>query len=387
MIPNIILPIGNKEKEIPNNEGATRFYEKYVIRPILDVIEKYQDYLCKSENLNQLAKLGFMFENLWYAGRVAYGNEGKIFKSGQCENNPKYEIGDSIEYNSEKNENLVYDAWGMHISDSELPWDEFAKIVNGNVEISEVEKKRRKSNKTFDEWVEIFTNKNYRYRSLYPNRKSVADFLLCVIGNGYGYNKESGFIFEEASGADQDEAIYGEWETSKFEIEEIQNVVKSVMSDSRTKEAITCKYDALIEYKKQEEEKERKMFEDIGLNFDNKIERTPEEEENLTKKINDILKSLNKEGINLSEELKEESEDSNPPEYYPICNYSAITQFDEKTHPSYLKEAVKICKDITSFPKDAYGKKDDHMRRTGNYDFAIKFLKKDFVKPFLNINK
>ena len=64
-------------------------YEKHVIRPILDIIEKYQDFLCKPENLPQLAKLGFMFEKLWYAGGVSYGYNGIVQKGGYtCENNP-----------------------------------------------------------------------------------------------------------------------------------------------------------------------------------------------------------------------------------------------------------------------------------------------------------
>jgi len=47
---------------------ATKFESK-VINPILKVIEKNQDYLCKPENLPQLAKLGFMFNNQIQFGR------------------------------------------------------------------------------------------------------------------------------------------------------------------------------------------------------------------------------------------------------------------------------------------------------------------------------
>src|ERR1035437_8055575 len=187
-------------------------YERYVIRPILSVIEKHQDFLCKPENLPQLAKLGFMFDKLWYAGRVCYGHNGRIKKGGYtCENNPKYELGDTITYNSEENENLIYDAWGMHVSNdgNTMNYDEFRNLILNGKQLSEFELRYRKPNKTFDQWVEVLCDNEFQYNILYPDRKSVANHLLCVIGNGYGYNKTTGLVIREASGADQDEDQYG----------------------------------------------------------------------------------------------------------------------------------------------------------------------------------
>ena len=68
-------------------------FEKQVIDPILIIIRENQEYLTYPENLPQLAKLGFMYGNLWYIGRVCYGQKGIIFKSEMiCEDNPKYKL-------------------------------------------------------------------------------------------------------------------------------------------------------------------------------------------------------------------------------------------------------------------------------------------------------
>ena len=64
-------------------------YEKTVIEPIMKVIENNQVFLTKPENLPQLAKLGFMFERLYYAGRICYGYDGIVKRGSSCENNPK----------------------------------------------------------------------------------------------------------------------------------------------------------------------------------------------------------------------------------------------------------------------------------------------------------
>jgi hypothetical protein len=48
-------------------------YEKNVIDPILKIIKDNQEYLTQPENLPQLAKLGFLYNTLWYAGRICWG--------------------------------------------------------------------------------------------------------------------------------------------------------------------------------------------------------------------------------------------------------------------------------------------------------------------------
>ena len=47
---------------------AKRKFETRVINPILNTIAKNLDYLTQPENLGQLAKLGYMYDTLWYTG-------------------------------------------------------------------------------------------------------------------------------------------------------------------------------------------------------------------------------------------------------------------------------------------------------------------------------
>lgn len=58
-------------------------FEQDVIDPILECIRDNQDYLCQDENLPQLAKLGYMYNFLWYAGRMCWGSEGIIRASNE----------------------------------------------------------------------------------------------------------------------------------------------------------------------------------------------------------------------------------------------------------------------------------------------------------------
>jgi hypothetical protein len=46
-------------------------YEERIIDTILNVIKDNQTYLTQKKNLPQLAKLGYMYNTLWYGGRCA----------------------------------------------------------------------------------------------------------------------------------------------------------------------------------------------------------------------------------------------------------------------------------------------------------------------------
>jgi len=61
-------------------------YEEKVIDVILGLIRDNQEYLTQPENLPQLAKLGFMYDTLWYAGRRCWGSNG-ILRDGVKQQN------------------------------------------------------------------------------------------------------------------------------------------------------------------------------------------------------------------------------------------------------------------------------------------------------------
>lgn len=356
---------------------ATKF-ERLIIRPILKVIEKNQDYLCLPENLPQLAKLGFMYNNLWYAGRVCYGFSGIVKKGTTCENNPKYELGDTIKYNSEENENLIYDAWGMHVSNDgeDNTYDMFKKIVLEGRELSEFEIESRKPNKTFDEWVKILTDKRYKYP--YSDRRSVADHLLCHIGTGYGYNPKTGMVIREASGADQDEDLYGEWENAVFE-PSILKVVNKVLDVPECKIAL----DAHFNYMKEIEEKRKKeKREERGLLFgsllpainEKRVEAGEEpvslDDDEFYNFIDDHLTTLL--GKKISDETK-------PYEYYPISDYSILWKLDENSHPSYIQAGLEICEHIVANPPEI--RKNFNEYQTNQRNEGIEFCK-NFINKY-----
>ena len=351
-------------------------YEKKIIDPILKAIKKHQVFLTKPENLPQLAKLGFMYNYLWYAGRVCWGYNGKISDGYECEDNPKYKI-EMCDPKTDEIEDLIYDAWGMHVTNVENPlsFDEFMQKINGGRELSNLEKKMLKVNKTFDEWVEILTDMVYRYSSIYPDRRSVADHLLCVIGNGYGINKD-GFVYSEASGADQDEALYGDWENSQL-IPEIRKVIDDIIAIPEFKLTMDTYYQFLLEFreKKRAEERER---DDIFYKILKNNNLYDESEGDLKwgelhRRLGSVYK---KAGISDEENLEENSKYHT---YYPICNYSIIWIIGnqkkrekygiKEVHPSYINACIEICEEII------LNKEAEDKEGKGNVAFAKKFLK------------
>lgn len=312
-------------------------FEKAVIDKILNLIKKNQVYFTQKENLPQLAKLGYMYNSLWYSGRLCWGYngiltpEGKGKTYGECENNPKYKI-EMCDPENEEIENYIYDAWGMHVENNaiEPSFDEFYDLVVNGKELTEIKKKFLKPNKTFDEWVECLTHPDYAYSDLYPNRKSVADHLLCVIGNGFGF--KNGFIIYEASGADQDISDYGDWQNAKFE-GKIKKVVDGILAMEIVKQTLDAAHaytKAGVDKRNAEIlERDIKIF---GMSFEDYLK-------------SDECKELHRKVASLKGEEIEEVQDKYC-QYYPISDYSIITKFDKNTHESYLKAGIEICEEI-----------------------------------------
>lgn len=294
-------------------------FESRIINPILRIIKNNQEYLTKPENLPQLAKLGYMYNTLWYSGRHAsYEN---IIEPNQNDDNPKYKI-EMCNPTSDRIENYIYDAWGMHVSNGYGPsWEEFKTIVAGGIQLTDIEIKELKPNKTFDDWEEIFTDPKYKYNSLFKDRHAVADHLLCVIGTGMGY--QNGCIVQEASGADQDSTDYGDWKNCTFR-KDIQKKVDEIMNDDGVK---TIMEFVTIEKQKHESEKIAKEIKDFGMPY----------KEWLT----------SNEGKYILGPPKQKD-----PTYYPISDYSIITMLDDNSHPSYIKAGLEICNDIIKYPPE-----------------------------------
>ena len=376
-------------------------FEKEVIDPILLTIKKHSSELQKQKNLPQLAKLGYMYEMLWRAGRICWGYNGQISKSKNahdCEENPKYKL-EMVCEDGEEIPDLIYDAWGLHVQNDmdELPFEKFKKIILEGEELTDFQKRMLKKDKTFDEWVEVLTDPEYPYQ--YESRRGVADHLLCVIGNGYGMNKR-GFVIEEAGGADQDKSGYGDWKNAKFS-PEIQIVVDKILAIPEVKQTLdtTCQYviNAHKKQKRKENEDHKWLFEPIlkaGLATQEELEIMEWRE--LHKLFNKAIKpllekaTLNNGGeenavTNMLNDMFDDEEEKYHP-YYPICNYSVIDIMInpsslqrlkiKKVHQSYIDAGIEICKDILAHEAE------ESKERQGNVDFAKKFLAKVGFKEY-----
>lgn len=351
-------------------------YEKKIIDPILKVIKNNQEYLTMEENLPQLAKLGFIYNTLFYQGRICYGYEGLIYKSrrGDCEDNPKYQLEDCEPINDEI-DNLIYDAWGMHCRSDDIykfsTVDEFKKLIlDSNKEYSEFELLNLKQNKTLDDWIMIFQHPDYPY--IKYTYRQVINFLLCTIGTGFEYNKENGLIFYTASGADIDITRYGKWENAIFH-PSIKKVIEKILSYEELEKVfeysylIGKKYELIDKYKYfMLNDEAVKIIEYLNSqklvpldelnNYSSKLFKLQKDHDDM---IKETLKLVGKK-VDLTPVV-------NYQKYYPISNYSIIYHLDEKSHPSYLKAGIKICNDIIKNKNEEYPE---------NVKFAETFLKR-----------
>jgi len=137
---------------------------------VLKTVKENWTYL--KENPKHLAWCMMNFELIHSVGR----------QMGECQGNPKYDI-EWLEEWCQKESNdgaLLYDSWAITIGGS----CEFPDFARNNVP------KADKINKTMEDWVDVCTHKDYKYKSIYPDRKRVIDDFLCTNGTGIGWNKE-----------------------------------------------------------------------------------------------------------------------------------------------------------------------------------------------------
>jgi hypothetical protein len=336
-------------------------FEEEVIDPILNYIRDNQEYLTRKENLPQLAKLGYMYNTLWYTGRVCWGFDGILwgeeyprfevydeeypedgsFNYSACENNPKYKIEECNPINEEI-EDWIYDAWAMHVSNNNNDdWEKFKKIVLEGEELTELNKLSLVENKTYDQWEEILLHPDYKYALIFPDKKSVADHLLCVLGGGYDY--KDGYIFEEAGGADQNLASYGDWKNCNFR-EDLKELVDRIMKIPEVEKTVTSSYNFIDGLEKERQKKEDLVFAEVlDMSYEDYLEHKAKRK---TRDYSDLFP-----------EIKEEEKT-----YYPISeNYANISKLDENAHISYIKKAFEICEDILANHKN---------EENGNLEFA-----------------
>jgi hypothetical protein len=100
---------------------------------------------------------------------------------------------------------------GMHVSNWFGPnWNEFNGIIVNGKELTDLEIKNNKQNKTFEEWVEVFTHPENKYK--FEKKRNSRLFIMC----GTGYSFVNGFIIKNNKRLSQDITDYGDWKNTKF---------------------------------------------------------------------------------------------------------------------------------------------------------------------------
>lgn len=325
---------------------------------VFDIIQENLNYLTEYENLPQLSFLLKYWNNLYYCGRLVYSgisvnNENQdnykipikmLFYdvTHQCENNPKYEISEKLFYNNQHQEDVVYDSY-CSICDFDrerntiITSESWQKLKNKNPEkLSNFQKLKNKKNKTWNEWVVMLTDDNFRYKSVYPDEWSVRNHLLCCIGNGYNWNKD-GFICENMPNG-TDKSDYQGWE---YSYKKLPNRIKSnldkINNNQHVKNVLNTAYE-IIDYELKKEFKHKLSFfikhfdeySDIDLNS-----ISLNEMKNIYNTI--ISKTL------------DDSANNKDKIYYPICDSSMCCDIPENVDSSYILPIVNVIEEISQY--------------------------------------
>lgn len=325
-----------------------------VTRDILDIVAKHQVYLCKKENWEQLAYIMMRWINLYYAGRIVYGygdyKNPKRDYYGYCENNPKYEIEDLAE--TEKRNDAIYDAWCVgseaykHLHKDRrwfeydhmnLTEDDFNSMVPPD-DHDEFNVLLYKKNKTMDDWYALLGDPRYEYHSIYETKKRIDDHLLCVIGNGYDWNKEGFLCHDRPSGNDEDD--YGSFYCAK---KKLRADIRKKLFDILDSEAVQkLQNDAKDKTRGYWEDKIRKDYAD-RLKWVALVGKKDVVEETTVEGMVKFLIGYHNDLNKWSNERKKEDDAG---EYYSICKYSAIKRIPKNVHISYVKASIRILQDI-----------------------------------------
>lgn len=273
---------------------------KKAMDDILELVVKHKSFLEK--NPKQLALLMNDYDEIHYASRFHKNKDLHDW------DNLKYAVIDLEEVVSKKYANLVYDAWAANIEDEESSGHEL----------------EYKPNKTMDDFINMCLDPKYKYKSIYPNRKSVLNHLLCVIGNGYDWNKK-GFLTKSHG-------------PSGTEMETFWGFKKEKIAENIEKECYWLKNKEINEYRK------------IYLKSKSKKDKFPDLE-----KLEWILSKLDPKYAKKIEQEKKEQEAA---PFYPLCDYSKIWTMPKNAHASYKEAAYEICTTILTDPKESKENKD-----------------------------
>jgi len=327
----IIHPFSYEEICSDSEEDTDYAFDK-LWKDLLAVSVKHMEYLL--EHPKELAYIYWKYDRLLNSCRFI----------GQGGENPKYPISEieeeAIEKYGEKYNGIVYDAWGFSVSNDGFPFDDDdvtdERVTNPLYEL------QSKQNKTMEEWIQLMTDKNYEYHSLYPNLWSVLNYLLCVIGTGFGWNKE-GFIIEEGA-ADSDSTIFS---NALFEGRPSGELKKDldVIFESEN-------YKKLIAFRKEHNIRSRSI-KNQEKNFHKESNEILEKIEKFKKEIQakkDSGELITDAELKLLEVFSNDdtsTQESKSQTFYPLSKeYSLLCKMPKNAHESYIKYGTDVAWDI-----------------------------------------
>lgn len=324
-------------------------FKKTVVEGILDIIEKNQEYLVN--NLPQAAKLGYILEKFHKTYLVCYGDTGRIKKAKYSDS-----VRDMWERTNIVDEKL-YSAWSQHIglNEPDFPsYTDLIKLIFDGTKLTKIELLEIKPKKTFDEWVEIQTQK---YPLSNSSRLNVAARMLfmhshgeCTYKNGFVEGIVSYNIFRYE---------YGDWKNAVLP-HEMQEQIKLILGLPEFKTAYELTFQVMEKRKTEKSERD--------VEFDEML-----------KLIEETNKVLREKGVDLSECEKEKEEQKNNIVIFHSSD-SIINKLDSKSDPSYVKAAIEICNHVMKY-------KNKYYSETGEWKGQDKNLVKVCEKFLIDNNK
>ena len=287
---------------------------------ILNVVVDYFDYF--RERPSHLAWVMMNYE--------------LIHRVGNYSPNPKDAILEVAEGLSEDDGNLLYDAWGVTVSnDCEFP------DTNPNIPLES------KCNRTMDEWVELFTNPSYRFKSLFPDEFAVKDDLLCTIGTGYNWNND-GFVANVGpSGVDND--LFAGYTRSEASIDlSIRGKILEVRLDPRVRE----KADS---YLREAYNVAERIYsgEDWLEAVNPRVKAERKERKRIDGELEALLAKLPEDvrsGLDIGKFQIKKTTASEPKErkHYPLSEHSNLVRMPANAHQSYVIAGIEIARNIVA---------------------------------------
>ena len=318
------------------------------INKILKIVNNEEDYL--TNNPKQLAKIMFLWYNIYSAYSLINKDE-------------YWNISDDIEKNIDDEDflELVYSAY-VKISNHEKTFllEDINKIFEPR-ELSDFELLLDKKDKSMEDFYNLLLNEKYKYNSIYPDKFSVNNHLLCVIGNGYEWNK-NGFLTTDHNLNEN----FSNWEREVLD-KRFDNII-SYYSNDKIVEILKLskkkKEDYITEKNKISKPREQ-VREFINTKFPTDYQKTDLEYHELMGKILNETDKEKKKSLKTVEPKKQ---------YYPLCNYSKIDTIPNNAHKSYWFSCKEIANEIL----------DNEKETENNKNYAKKFLKKFNIKFRLN---